>query len=142
MLMRALLLTLCAVIGLSQAAAAKGYLATRAVKLPDLVIGTDDLGFEVSQKEYKLETGKAYRLKIVSTGRHEYAMVAPELFDFIWLRKVEAGGMEIKANSIYELEFEDEAEVEIFFVPIKPGRYEMSARGLEQRGVVIKFIVE
>jgi hypothetical protein len=89
MLTRTLLLTLCVVIGLSQAAAAKGYLATRAVKLPNLV-----------------------------------------------------GGMEIKANSIYELAFEDEAEAEIYFVQIKPGRHEMSARGLEQRGVVIKFIVE
>ena len=142
MLLRTLLLTVGAVIALGQGAAAKGYLATRAVELPDLVIGTDDLGFAVSQKEYKLETGKAYSLKIISTGRHEYAMVAPEFFDFIWLRKVEAGGMEIKANSIYELEFENEAEAEIFFVPIKPGRYQMSARGLEQRGVVITFIVE
>lgn len=142
MRVRTLLLTLGAVIALGQSAAAKGYLATRAVELPDLVIGTDDLGFAVSQKEYRLETGKAYSLKIISTGRHEYAMVAPEFFDFIWLRKVEAGGMEIKANSIYELEFEAEAEAEIFFVPIKPGRYQMSARGLEQRGVVITFIVE
>ena len=35
MLMRILLLTLCAVMGLSHAVAAKGYLATRAVKLPE-----------------------------------------------------------------------------------------------------------
>ena len=125
----------------AEVALAKGYLATRATRLPDLVLGTDNTGFGLSQKEYKLETGKAYRLKIVSTGKHEYAMVAPEFFDFIWLRKVEAGGMEIKANAIYELEFENEAEAEIFFVPIRPGTYEMKAKGLEIRGMVIKFVV-
>ena len=127
---------------LAEVALAKGYLATRAIRLPDLVLGTDNTGFGLSQKEYRLETGKAYRLKIVSTGMHEYAMVAPEFFDFIWLRKVEAGGMEIKANSIYELEFENEAEAEIFFVPIKPGSYKMKAKGLEIRGVEVKFIVK
>ena len=126
----------------AEVALAKGYLATRATRLPDLVLGTDDTGFELSQKEYKLETGKAYRLKIVSTGKHEYAMVAPEFFDFIWLRKVEAGGVEIKANAIYELEFENEAEADIFFVPIKPGTHKMKAKGLEIRGVEVKFIVK
>ena len=136
-----LVICLGALLVLSEAASAKGYLATRATRLPDLVLGTDDIGFGLSQKEYRLETGKAYRLKIVSTGRHEYAMVAPEFFDFIWLRKIEAGGMEIKANAIYELEFENEAEAEIFFVPIRPGTYEMKAKGLEIRGMVIKFVV-
>lgn len=128
--------------GFASDLSAKGYLATRATELPDLVLGTDDLGFAVSEKEYELETGKAYSLKIVSSGKHEYAMVAPEFFDFIWLRKIEAGGMEIKANSIYELEFENESEAEIFFVPIRPGRYDMSARGLEKRGVVVHFLVK
>ena len=55
--------------------------------------------------------------------------------------KIEAGDMEIKANAIYELEFENEAAAEIFLVPIEPERYEMSTRGLEQRGVVVTFVV-
>ena len=41
----------------AEVALAKGYLATRATRLPDLVLGTDDTWFELSQKEYKLETG-------------------------------------------------------------------------------------
>ncbi len=120
----------------------KGYLATRAEKLPELVLGTDNTGYEISQKEYKLETGKAYRLKIRSTGAKEYAFEAPEFFNFIWLRKVEAGGIEIKATNVYELEFENEGEAEIFFVPIRPGKYKFRARGLEKQGVFGHFIVE
>jgi uncharacterized cupredoxin-like copper-binding protein len=123
-------------------AAAKGDLAVKPTKLPDLVLGTDDAGFGVSQNQYALETGKAYRLKIVSTGKKEYAMVAPELFSAIWVRKVEAGKVEIKAGALYELEFEREATAELFFVPIRPGTYEMRAKGLEARGMVIKFNIQ
>ena len=139
---RMILLALFALGLLAEGAAAKGYLASRPTKLPDLVLGTDEMGFGLSQKEYQLETGKSYRWKIISSGKQEYAMVAPKFFTFIWLRKVEAGGMEIKAHSIYELEFEREGEAEIFFVPIKPGKYEMKAKGLETRDVVVKIIVK
>jgi hypothetical protein len=81
-------------------------------------------------------------VKIRSTGAKEYAMVVADFFDYIWLRNVEAGGMEIKANSLYQLEFEDEAECEIFFVPIKPGTYEMKAKGLEEKGMAITFVAK
>jgi hypothetical protein len=134
--------SLAAIHGAASLALAAGDLSTRPVRLPDLVLGTDDTGFELSQKEYGIETGKAYRLKIISTGKHAYALVAPELFDNIWLRKVEAGDMEIKANRIFELEFEKRAQAEIFFVPIRPGSYRMHAKGLEARGVVIMFNVK
>jgi hypothetical protein len=135
-------LALSMLVHLSPDAAAKGDLAVKPTKLPDLVLGTDDTGFELSQKEYSLETGKAYHLKIISTGKKEYALVAPELFSVIWVRKVEAGEMEIKAGALYELEFEREATAELFFVPIRPGTYMMRAKGLEARGVVIKFIIQ
>jgi hypothetical protein len=124
------------------AALAAGDLSTRPTALAELVLGTDDTGFGLSQKEYNLETGKSYRLKINASGKHSYALVAPELFDNIWLRKVEAGGMEIKANRVFELEFERKAQAEIFFVPIRPGNYRMIAKGLEAKGVVIMFNVK
>lgn len=130
------------VIGLAAPAAAKGYLATRAEALPELVLGTDDIGYGMSQTEYHMETGKAYSLEIKSTGAKEYAFEAPEFFNFIWLRKVEAGDIEIKATHLYELEFENEGESEIFFVPIKPGKYVFRVRGLEEQGMIGHFIVE
>ncbi|WP_260292340.1 copper-binding protein [Sedimenticola hydrogenitrophicus] len=119
-----------------------GYLATKPQALPDLVFGIDEAGYQVSQPRYELETGKSYSLKIVSSGRKEYAVRAPEFFTFIWLRKVEAGGMEIKASALYELEFEEEGEAEIFFVPIKPGTYSISAAGLEHKGAEAQIKVK
>ncbi|WP_135078792.1 copper-binding protein [Terasakiella sp. SH-1] len=121
-------------VALTSMADAKGYLARKSVELPDLVLGTDEAGYQVSTKEYNLETGKSYALKIISSGRKEYAMTGDDFFNFIWLRKVEAGGMEIKATHLYELEFEDEGEAEIYFVPIKPGKYILKAEGLEAKG--------
>ena len=50
--------------------------------------------------------------------------------------------MEIKASHIYELEFENEAEAEIFFVPIKPGTYTLKARGLENKGTFTTIKVQ
>jgi len=126
-------LTVCFVL-FNTSAFSEGYLARKAVTLPDLVLGTDEAGYQVSQSHYDLVTGKAYSLKIVSTGRKPYALRSDDFFDFIWLRKIEAGDMEIKASSLYELEFEEESEAEIFFVPIKPGAYKIYAAGLEQKG--------
>ncbi len=129
-------------LAISSSAAAVGYLATRPIALEPLVLGTEESGYGMSMMEYQLETGKAYSLEIISTGRKEYAFEAPEFFTFIWLRKVEAGNMEIKASHVYELEFEEEAECEIFFVPIKPGTYTFRARGLEAKGMVGTFVVK
>ena len=50
--------------------------------------------------------------------------------------------MEIKATHLYELEFEDEAEVELYFTPIRPGSYTLAASGLEAKGTVVTFNVK
>lgn len=126
----------------STAAVAEGDLTRRPTKLPDLVLGTEDNRYQLSQKEYSLETGKSYKLKIISSGQTEYALKAPGLFSSIFLRKVEAGDMEIKAATLKELEFEQEGEAEIYFVPIKPGKFEFYAEGLEHKGMEGVFNVK
>ena len=126
----------------STAAIAEGDLTRRPAKLPDLVLGTEENRYHLSEKEYNLETGKSYKLKIISSGQTEYALKAPGLFNSIFLRKVEAGDMEIKAATLKELEFEQEGEAEIYFVPIKPGKFEFFAEGLEHKGMEGVFNVK
>jgi len=121
---------------------AEGDLTTRPQALPDLVLGNEQSDYAMSQKSYEMETGKAYSLKIISSGLKEYAIQAPEFFTSIYLRKVEAGGMEIKAMTLTELEFEEESEAEIYFVPIKPGTFEFYAKRLENKGMVGEFKVK
>ncbi|WP_439889072.1 copper-binding protein [Pseudomonas sp. MBLB4123] len=121
---------------------AEGDLTRRTTALPDLRLGDADSDYAMSQHEYQLETGKAYQLKIIASGQKEYAVQAPEFATAIYLRKVEAGGVEIKAVTLTELEFEDAGEAEIFFVPIKPGKFRFYAKGLEHKGMQGYFVVK
>lgn len=121
---------------------AAGDLTRRGTALADLRLGSEDSDYSMSQREYQLETGKAYQLKIIASGQKEYAFQAPEFATSIFLRKVEAGGVEIKAITLTELEFEDAGEAEIFFVPIKPGKFRFFAKGLEGKGMLGYFVVK
>jgi hypothetical protein len=123
-------------------ARAEGDLALKVTKLDDLVLGTGEAGFGVSHKTYDLVTGKAYSLMIKSTGAKECAWEAPEFANTIWLRKIEAGEVEIKASHLTEIEFEREGEAEIFFVPIRPGNFSWRCRGLEGKGMAGAFVIK
>jgi hypothetical protein len=46
------------------------------------------------------------------------------------------------ARRRYEIEFENGGEAELFFVAIRPGTYEYGSKGMMERGVVGKIIVE
>jgi hypothetical protein len=131
-----------AAVALPNLAGAEGYLAVKPERLPDLVLGLGETGYGVSQKDYALTTGKAYRLKLKSTGQKECAWAAPEFANYVWLRKVEVGSVEIKASYVYEIEMEREGEAELFFVPIRPGDYAWGCKGLEAKGLAGKFIVK
>ena len=56
-------------------------------------------------------------------------------------KKIEIEGIEIDTSLINEIEFEREGEIEINFVPIRPGDYEFEIEGLQSRGMKGKFIV-
>src|SRR3990167_11299720 len=73
---------------------AAGDLTRLTIHLPELRLGSEDSDYSLSQHEYALETGKAYQLKIIASGQKEYAFQAPEFATSIFLRKVEAGGVE------------------------------------------------
>jgi hypothetical protein len=139
---RAMIVAAAVVVVGCTAALAEGYLATDIKKLPDLVFGSDAAGFAVSQAEYKLETGKAYQITLVSTGKREYAIRGDDFFNFIWVRKIEVNDVEIKATGIYEIEMEREGKATLVFVPIRPGNYRLYAKGLEAKGAVARIIVK
>lgn len=119
-----------------------GDLASLPVELEALQVGTGDNGFGMEPAEIRMQTGQAYRMKIEAVGWHECNWQAPRFFQNAWLRKIEAGNMEIKVAQLNELEMDSDGEVELFFVPIRPGTYEFSCRGLEDRGMTGNFIVE
>ena len=111
-------------------------------RLEPLRFGSETDNSSLEPREYRLKVGQGYRWKIQATPGAEYAFVAPAFFRNIWIRKVEAGDVEIKAATLDEIEFENGGEGELFFVAIRPGTYEYGSKGMMERGVVGKIIVE
>ena len=120
---------------------AEGDLSIRSKKLV-LNLGSDKSDYDMSQKVFNMETGKAYRLEITSMGFKEYELEAEDFFRNIWIRSIEIDGIELDAPVINEIEFEREGEIEIKFVPIRPGEYDFEIERLQSKGMVGKFIVK
>ena len=123
-------------------ALARGDLATRAVRLEPLVLGNDESDFAMTQREYRLETGRYYRWTITSSGKREYNLVAPEFWRNVWIRQVQVGEIEIKTGTLEELDFDGDGSVHVFFVPVRTGTYPFRLRGLEERGMTGRIIVD
>ncbi|MAI76449.1 MAG: hypothetical protein CBC25_04540 [Pelagibacteraceae bacterium TMED65] len=139
--MRIFFSILCTIFLTATESFAKGDLSIRAKKL-ELKLGSDKSDYDMSQKVFNMETGKAYRLEISSMGFKEYELEAEEFFRNIWIRSIEIEGVELDAPVINEIEFEREGEIEIKFVPIRPGEYDFEIERLQSKGMVGKFIVE
>ena len=118
---------------------AEGNLATQTTTLELDIKG--DLTLE--PKEFNLETGKYYKWIIRSDGIEEMMVQAPDIFRNVWVGQIVINDLEIHGSGgIYGIEFDDEGEVEIFLVPIRPGKFEYYVKGYENRGMVGTFNVK
>ena len=120
-------------------ALADGDLAKRAERLPELVLNAAN-GFSI--KEYRLETGKYYRWRIVSDGREEYRLLAPELFRNSWIDQISIEDKVVETTGLVAVEFDDDGEVDVWFLPVRPGTYEFFVENLRTQGFTGRFIVE
>ena len=120
------------------AAVAKGNLATRPTELK-LTLNGD---MTMSAKEFKIETGKYYRLVVESKNGDEPRFMAPDLWNNSWVNQIAINGIEIHTAKTLEIEFDKDGTVEILFVPIRTGKFKFWVRGQEARGMVGEFIVE
>ena len=119
---------------------AEGNLAARAERLPELEIRGAE-GFSITG--YEIETGKFYRWRIASDGRDEYKLMAPELMRNVWVEQVSIEDKEVKPmGGLYAVEFDDEGEIDIYFVPIRPGTYEFYVEGMQADGMLGTFVVK
>lgn len=140
---RTLALAICAgIIVVADDAGAAGYLAKRAEELPTLQIGIGQDGYGMEPKEYRLETGKGYKLTVKSTGLIECELDMREFLDNVWIRQLQAGEVEFVNPSFAVVALDDEGEFELTFVPIRPGEYEFGCEGLDEQGLEGVIIVE
>lgn len=118
-------------VAVSSEVRAAGDITKRAERLKTLELDASK-GFSV--KTYEIETGKYYRWRIKSDGREEYKVVAPSLFRNSWISQVVIEEKEVKPMGLHAVEFDDEGEIDIWFVPIRPGTYSFFVEGLATQG--------
>lgn len=123
---------------MSGAAQAEGNLASVPVTLEPLELSGD---WSMNVHEYTLETGKYYRWTIRSDGEEEFAVLAPDLWRNVWINQVVINDLEVKPMGLYSVEFDDEGDIDIWFVPIRPGQYDFWVDGFEERGMLGHFTV-
>jgi hypothetical protein len=66
---------------------------------------------------------------------------AVDLWRNSYLDHIAFGDNEVFPFGVYTIEIDEDQEVKIFFVPVRPGDYEWSIKGHEARGLKGKFIV-
>lgn len=128
--------SLCLLTGM---AAAEGDPTRRAIRLEPLELVAAK-GFSIDR--YEIEAGVYYRWRVRSDGLEEYKLVAPEFFPQIWVDQVVIEKKEVKPFGLHAVEFDDQGDIDIWFVPIRPGNYRFYVEGLETQGFSGTFIVK
>jgi hypothetical protein len=101
-----------------------------------------DRDLKPSDTNYTLETGKYVRWTITNNAPgEELEIMAPDLWRNAYLEHIAFGDNEVFPLGIYSIEIDEDQEVKIFFVPIRPGDYDWYIKGQESRGLKGKFIV-
>lgn len=94
--------------------------------LDDIVLS---VGKPISEAPITLKSGTAYELEIVADGTGELALEGSGFFRAIWINEIVVNGLEIRPYGIESVEFDEAGTMEIEFIAIKPGRYELKQPG-------------
>jgi hypothetical protein len=86
-------------------------------------------GKPLTAAPYELESGKYYRVAIQADGSAELALSGPEFFRNVWVNEVVINDIEVRPLGVDSLEFDDEGEATISFVPIRPGTFVLRIPG-------------
>lgn len=125
-------------VSLAASVFAEGDPTRRAERLEPLVLDAAT-GFSITR--YEVETGVYYRWRIESDGLEEYTLLAPGLFRESWIDQVVIDDNKVKLFGLQAVEFDDEGEVDIWFIPQRPGDYPYYLEGLDTQGFSGVFVV-
>lgn len=106
---------------------------TNKADMPGLTLS---VGTPIADGPITLKSGTMYELEIAADGSGELALEAPGFFRAIWVNEVVVNGLEIRPFGLESVEFDQAGTMEIEFLAIVPGQYEIripGARGDSQR---------
>jgi len=93
-------------------------------------------GQPISDGPITLESGAYYEMVITADGSAELALAGADFFRAIWMDEIVINDIEVRPMAVDSFEFDAAGELELGFVAIKPGRYELAipgSRGDSQR---------
>lgn len=94
--------------------------------LPQITLSA---GEPISESPWVLKSGTYYEFEIVADGSQELALEGAAFFRAIWIDEIVIEGLEIRPLGLDSVEFDEAGTMEIGFVAIKPGRYDMHIPG-------------
>ena len=95
-------------------------------ELPALTLAS---GEPIAKAPLQLKSGTMYELEIEADGSAELALEGSGFFRAIWINEIVINGLEIRPFGIESVEFDEAGTMEIEFLAIKPGRYELRQPG-------------
>ena len=78
--------------------------------------------------DWTLKSGTYYEVEIEADGSAELQLDGAEFFRALWVDEIVINDLEVRPMALHSLEFDDEGTVEISFIAIKPGRYELKTQ--------------
>jgi len=120
-------------------AQAAGLLAGGAEELPPLTLSAVE---PLAAGPYTLKSGEYYEIAINGDGSAELALSGAEFFRNIWIDEVVINDLEVRPLGLDSFEFDDEGTIEIKFVAIRPGTYELKIPGSSGESQRAIFTIE
>lgn len=125
------------------ASLAQGNLAAPPAEVVTLTV--TGAGAVLSANTFEFVTGEYYRLTISSDGLAEVQFQAQTFFNNVWVNQVVAGGVEIRmwGNTFKAIEVGEGGpmEVNVFFVPVRPGEHAFTFTGDAPDGTGGTFVI-
>ena len=86
-------------------------------------------GKPIAEGPIELQSGAYYEFEIEADGSAELALAGADFFRAIWIDEIVINDLEIRPLGVDSFEFDDEGTIELSFVAIKPGTYELKIPG-------------
>lgn len=86
-------------------------------------------GQPVAAEQYELQSGTYYRIKIIADGSAELALSGGDFFRAVWVNELVVNDIEIRPMGVHSIEFDAAGELDMSFIAIVPGIYELSIPG-------------
>lgn len=116
-----------------------GLLTGGASKLEPITLSS---GMPLASADYELQSGKYYKIDIVSDGSAELGLSGAEFFRNIWVDEIIINDIEIRPLGVNSLEFDDEGTATIKFIAIRPGTYEVRIPGTTGETQKATFVIQ